>query len=127
MSAYRNAMRVERYNVSMVLYRYDFADESEHLNAKGRARLGELIALAASNAVALTIEDVPEEPRLAMLRRETVLSELIRRGSPISPERVVIRPAVWPQIRSEESELIQRRLLKQTTNGGPTSIGRATR
>ena len=127
LAAFRNVMRTERHNVSMILYRYDFVDDSEQLNARGRSRLAELIALSATNAASLTIEDVREDPRLAMLRRETVLSELMRRSSGISPDRVVIRSADWPQLRGEESELIRHRQLKQTTNGGPGSLGSATR
>ena len=111
----------------MVLYRYDFVNDSDQLNGKGRQRLAELAALPASSVSVLTIENVAEEPRLAVMRRETVIVELLRRSSGISQDRVIIRSVDWPQLRGYEAELIQHRLLKQTTNGGPVTQGSGNR
>lgn len=120
---HRNLVRGEAYYSGMVLYRYDFVDGSDQLNRKGRERLAEIGPLLATTTYPLTIEDLPEEPTLATLRRERVVLELQQRAYGVSPERVIVRSATWPQLRGEEAELIRRRLLKQTTNGAPGTIG----
>lgn len=118
MSEHRNVQRAEANYVGMVLYHYDFVDGSDQLNRKGRERLAEIAPLLATTVLPLTIEDVPQDPALATLRRERVLLDLQQRPFGVAPERVIVRSATWPQLRGEEAELIQRRLLRQTTNGG---------
>ncbi len=127
LDAYRNAMRCERQSVGLVLHRYDFWNDSDQLNAKGRQRLAELAAFPASSGMYLVVEYVPDEPRLGEMRRETVVAELLRRSSSISQDRVIVRPVEWPQLRGEEAELVRHRLLKQTTNGGPLTQGSGSR
>ena len=51
----------------------------------------------------VTVEWTPDEPGVAEARRQAVLATLQRAGRPLSPDRVVIGPSVYPGTRGVEA------------------------
>jgi hypothetical protein len=64
----------------MVLYHYDFVDNTATLNTKGQDQLAKIAAMLTQNGFPVIIERTPSNPKLAEARRLAVLSQLGQQG-----------------------------------------------
>ena len=122
-SEYRDRMRASGRDARMVLYRQDFVEGTDELSPKGLERLAELAVQLPSTFAPLIIEHTPDDPPLAERRRQAVFEGLRRVSIPVPQERIVVGTNRFPELRGVEAEVISRRLMKQTANGGPERLG----
>lgn len=120
---YRDRLRASGRDARMVLYRQDFVEGTDELTPKGLERLAELAVLLPSTFAPLIIEHTPDDPQLAQRRRQAVFEGLRRVSIPVPQERIVVGTNRFPELRGVEAEVISRRLMKQTANGGPERLG----
>jgi hypothetical protein len=102
----------------MVLYHYDFVENTAALNIRGQDHIAEIAAMLPHYGFAVIIERTPSRPELAESRRLAVLTQLGRAGVAIPPERVVIGPPIANGLRGGEAEIIHQNLLNQTRERG---------
>ena len=102
----------------MVLYHYDFVDNTSTLNTRGQDQVAKIAALAAQNGFPVIVERTPWNPKLAEARRLAVLRQLGRGGLMIPAERVVIGAPIANGLRGSEAEIIYQNLLSQTRERG---------
>jgi hypothetical protein len=102
----------------MVLYHYDFVDNTATLNTVGQDQVAKIAALAAQNGFPVIVERTPSNPKLAEARRLTVLKQLGQGGAIIPAERVVIGAPIANGLRGAEAEIIYQNLLSQTRERG---------
>jgi hypothetical protein len=102
----------------MVLYNYDFVENSDQLNLRGRDQLAKLMPLLSSSPFPLVIERTPNAPGLDDSRRIAVFNELGRMSVALPVERIVIGQPIALGLRGVEAEIIYSNLLLQTQSGG---------
>ncbi|HUT12984.1 MAG TPA: hypothetical protein VMY42_20985 [Thermoguttaceae bacterium] len=108
----------------MVLYRYDFCDETlgepQRLNPRGVEQLNKIVGLMAANSCPLIIEPTPCNPDLDRARRDFVLQLLQASACDVPESRVVVcKPD--DGLRGEEAFEIDQNMLQQTrTSAGST-------
>jgi hypothetical protein len=102
----------------LVLYRYDFVDNTANLNTRGQDQVARIAALLAHNGYVVIVERLPSNPKLAEARRLAVLNQLLRSGIRLPPERVVIGAPIANGLRGVEAEVIYQNLLSQTHERG---------
>jgi hypothetical protein len=102
----------------MVLYHYDFVDNTAALNTRGQDQVAKIAAVLAQNGFPVIIERTPSNPTLAEARRLAVLNQLGRSGIPIPPDRIVIGAPIANGLRGGEAEIIYQNLLTQTRERG---------
>jgi hypothetical protein len=102
----------------MVLYHYDFVDNTATLNTHGQDQVAKIAALMAHNGFPIIVERTPSNPMLAEMRRLVVLNQLLRSGIALPAERVVIGAPIANGLRGGEAEIIYQNLLSQTRERG---------
>jgi hypothetical protein len=102
----------------MVLYHYDFVENTAALNIRGQDHIAEIAAMLPHYGFAVIIERTPSQPELAEARRLAVLTQLGRAGIAIPAERVVIGPPIANGLRGGEAEIIHQNFLNQTRERG---------
>jgi hypothetical protein len=102
----------------MVLYHYDFVNNTATLNTHGQDQVAKIAAMLAQNVFPVIVERTPSNPQLAEARRLAVLKQLGRGGIPIAAERVVIGAPIANGLRGAEAEIIYQNLLSQTRERG---------
>jgi hypothetical protein len=99
----------------LVLYRYDFHEGSTVLNSQGQRRLSDLaVAFPHWSHLRLVIESTPENPELAIARRNHVVKLLQDRNVPAQVE-VGLPHGLGPS--GDEVLLMNRNLLRQRRYG----------
>jgi hypothetical protein len=102
----------------MVLYHYDFVDETANLNTHGQDQVAKIAAMLAQNSFPVIVERTPSNPKLAEARRLAVLKQIGQGGTTIPAERVVIGAPIGNGLRGVEAEIIYQNLLSQTRERG---------
>jgi hypothetical protein len=102
----------------MVLYHYDFVDNTATLNTKGQDQLAKIAAMLTQNGFPVIIERTPSNPQLAEARRLAILMELGQEGKIIQAERVTIGAPIANGLRGSEAEVIYQNLISQTHERG---------
>jgi len=108
----------------MVLYQYDFCDQTfgdpQRLNPRGLEQLKKIVCLMQANSCPLIIEPAPCNPDLDVARRAYVL-ELLRASACEVPESRVMVCKPEGGLRGEEAFDIDENMLRQTrTAAGST-------
>jgi hypothetical protein len=102
----------------MVLYHYDFVDNTATLNTRGRDQVARIAALLAHTGPPVVIERTPSNPKLALARRLAVVNQLHQSGITLPAEWVVIGVPIANGLRGGEAEIIYQNLLSQTRERG---------
>jgi hypothetical protein len=103
----------------LVLYRYDFHEDSTMLNRQGQQRLNDLAAAFPYWAPdRLVIEATPDDPLLAIARRNHVMHLL--EVSDVSA-RVEVDEPRNRMVQGEEAILIHQHFLRQVQSGSPAT------
>lgn len=113
----------------MVFHDYDFQPGSGKLNHRGWERVVEVAKLMGGNADPVVIERMPRDPKVAELRRLTVLAALTEVAPAVQPTRVVVAAPLAQPIRGPEAIIIHQTMLGLTASGGylpSNSAGGAT-
>jgi hypothetical protein len=110
----------------MVLYDFDFMENSATLNTAGRDRLEGIAQMLPASFAPIIVERTPGNPGLAERRKQMVLRELQKHPFPIPPERVVVGRPVSHGLAGTEAELIDTNQTQQTKTRGRQSVGPAT-
>jgi uncharacterized membrane protein YgcG len=117
--AHQRAQICSGWSARLFLYQYDFCDGGTTLNLHGQQRLNEMMAASPIWAHhTLFVEATPDQPQLALARREHVLSVLKNAGTPAQVE-VGVPTGFVPF--GEETREINTLLMKQIRSGGGTS------
>jgi hypothetical protein len=103
---------------SMVLYNFDFIENSEQLNLRGKDQIAKVTHLLTASPYPLVIERTPYAPGLDQARRVAVLNELGQAGVNVPVERVVIGQPIALGLRGPEAEIVYQNLLINTQSGG---------
>lgn len=102
----------------MVLYQFDFVDQTSCLNLRGKDQLAKVAAMLDHNFFPIVIERTPAHPELAEARRLAVLNALAAGPFPVPPMRVVIGQPPATGLQGREANLIYLNLLNMTRSGG---------
>ncbi len=103
----------------LVLYQYDFHENSTWLNRQGQQRLNDLAAAFPHWAqYRLVIEATPDYPPLAIARRNHVMHLL---ESSNVPARVEVDVPRNRMLQGEEAILINQHFLRQVQSGSPVT------
>jgi hypothetical protein len=123
-TAHQNAQICSAWSARLFLYQYDFCDGGTALNLHGQQRLNEMMAAFPIWAHhTLCVESTPEQPQLALARREHVLAVLKNAGIPA--QVALGTPTGLPRF-GEETREINRLLMGQIRSGGGAGGGGAS-
>lgn len=111
--------------VQLVLFRYDFGEESSpqagQLTAVGQKRLAYVVALVEKYQAHPIAVEASGNPALDQVRRQAVLAAIASQQVTIPAEWVVIAEPASINIRGADAMLIYANLLRQTKAGGITA------
>lgn len=102
----------------MVLYDCDFVQNSDRLSVRGRDQLARIALWAMHHPCPIIVERTPYCPGLDEARRKAVAQDLAGGALPISPERVIVAPAIANGLSGSDAEIIYRRMNAHTQSGG---------
>lgn len=106
------------HSAQMVLYDYDFVEDTANLKHRGRQRLGVIMGLVARSFSPIIIEETPYRPHLAETRRRAVLQELANAPIPVPEQRVRIGLPPTPGLDGKDAAFIESNLRMQTEQRG---------
>lgn len=110
--AHQRAQICNAWSARLFLYQYDFCDGGTTLNLHGQQRLNEMMAAfpAWAHHHRLMIESTPDQPHLALARREHVMRLLTKAGIP-APVEVGLPTGFVPF--GDETRMMNAQLMKQ--------------
>lgn len=103
----------------MVLFEYDFVEDSHELNDRGLLQLSRIAYMLPRNFFPVIVEAAPN-PDLASRRRDEVVRLLAAGNFPVPPERVVVSRPISAGIAGDQAEIIYGSVLGTVQNGGVT-------
>jgi hypothetical protein len=103
----------------LVLYRYDFIDGSDQLNARGRDQLAKVASQLAVSPYPLLIERTPDRPGLADARRLAVLAALATGPVPVTSDRILVGAPIATGMAGIDAHIIGDNALNRTEKYGP--------
>lgn len=102
----------------MTLFNYDFKENDHELSLRGQQQLAKIAYMMPRNFFPLVIQATPDDPELALKRRQYVLEALAAADFPIPAERVVVSaPSAYGR-EGYEAEPEHGLMLQILTNGG---------
>ena len=106
------------YATQMVLYDFDFVQDTADLKHRGRQQLRMIVSLLPRTFAPLVIEETPNRPHLAEARRAAVLLELTGGPFPVPEQRVRVGPPPTPGLDGTDAALIESNFRAQTQQRG---------
>ena len=104
-------------NHRFILYKSDFLPGTDRFSPSGAARFNLMYSRLPGWIGPVTVEWTPDEPGVAEARRLAVVATLQRAGRPLSPDRVVIGPSVYPGTRGVEAANDYQNILTRAQQG----------